>query len=104
MRLRVLAAEGGPVVLWQGAAKTVALVTALGSEVELLCAVDVNPGRHGLYLPPHGLKIVPPAALIGIQPRHVVLMNPVYLNEVQAQLDALHLATTLHTIDQLMDG
>ncbi len=103
-RLRALAAEGGPVVLWQGAAKTVALVTALGPDVDLACAVDVNPGRHWLHLPPYGLKVVPPAALVGIQPRHVVLMNPVYLNEVQAQLDALHLAATLHTIDQLMDG
>jgi hypothetical protein len=30
-------------------------------------------------------------------------MNPVYQNEVQAQLYALRLAATLHTIDQLMD-
>lgn len=98
-------ADPGGVVIWQGAAKTVSLITAIGADVPLRFAVDQNPGRHGQHLPPSGLRVQAPATLAQARPAHVVLMNPVYFTEVRTQLDAMGLqATKLHTIDTLAQG
>ncbi len=92
------------VVLWQGAAKTVGLIAALGSPEHIACAVDLSPSRHDRYLPGSGLMVRPPEALRRLSPAHVVLMNPVYRMEVATQLAALSPASQLHTINELFSG
>lgn len=100
--LSALAGDPGGVVIWQGASKTVGLVTAIGESVPLRFAVDQNTGRHGKFLPPNGMLVAPPESLREARPSHVVLMNPVYFAEVRAQLDNMGLAgARLHTIDSL---
>jgi hypothetical protein len=101
-RLDGMAREGGPIVIWQAAAKTVGLSSWLGPDAPFACAVDLNTRRHGFFLPPFGIAIRAPADLTGIQPRHVVLMNPVYEKEVGAELVRLGVTGThLQTIDRL---
>lgn len=98
-------ATPGGLVIWQGAAKTVGLLTSLGSGVPIRFAVDLNARRHGFHLPPSGLQVRAPSAIAEASPDHVVLMNPVYFNEVSAQLRAMGCADTrLHTIDSLIAG
>jgi hypothetical protein len=99
--LRELGAQGRPLVLWQGASKTVGFMSAVGEESLVDFAVDVNPRRHGQYIPPHGLQILAPEQLVGRRPKNVVLMNPVYLDEVAATLGALGIHTRLLTVDRL---
>jgi len=93
-RLNAFAAAGDPAVIWQGAAKTVSLLAAIGDDIEIDCAVDLNTSRHNLFLPPRGLEIVSPESLRDRKPAHVVLMNEVYLKEVRKILDDLGLAST----------
>jgi SAM-dependent methyltransferase len=100
-RLDRLAAEGGPLVLWQGAAKTVGFVASLRNAGRLHSAVDLSVQRHGQFLPGHGLAVHAPQTLPTIAPRYVILMNPVYLHEVGAQLDALGVKATLLTVNDL---
>lgn len=101
-RLAEMAAEGAPVVLWQGASKTVALMTLLGRDTPVDFAVDLNARRHGNYLPPFALEVRAPESLVEAKPGHVVLMNEVYMNEVRKHLDAMGLTgTTLHSINSL---
>lgn len=83
-----------PVILWQGAAKTVGLITALAEAHMIGGAVDMNPQRHGQFLPGSGLQIMPPEWLLEIRPRYVVLMNPVYLAEVRALIASLGVDAT----------
>jgi hypothetical protein len=99
--LRKLGAQGRPLVLWQGAAKTVGFMSALGEESLVDFAVDVNPRRHGQFIPPYGLQVLPPEELTRRRPKTVVLMNRVYLDEVAAMLGSLGLDTRLLTIDML---
>lgn len=96
-----LAERARPLVVWQGAAKTVGFLSALGDDGLVDCAVDLNVHRHGGYLPPFGLPVVAPEALTKLRPKDVVLMNPVYFGEVTAKLHALGLDTRLLTVDQL---
>lgn len=99
--LRKLGAEGHPLVLWQGAAKTVGFMSALGEESLVDFAVDINPRRHGQFIPPYGLQVLPPEELLRRRPKNVVLMNPVYFDEVAAMLGALGVDTRLLTVDML---
>jgi hypothetical protein len=100
-RLAAMAAGAGPVVLWQGAAKTVGFLAALQCGALVHSAVDLNPQRHGRFLPGSGLPVVPPQALLQIRPSQVVLMNPVYRSEVQALLTQLGVTANLTTVVDL---
>jgi len=100
-RLAAMAAGAGPVVLWQGAAKTVGFLAALQCGALVHSAVDLNPQRHGRFLPGSGLPVVSPHALLQIRPSQVVLMNPVYRSEVQALLRQLGVTASLTTVVDL---
>jgi SAM-dependent methyltransferase len=99
--LRKLGAQGRPLVLWQGGAKTVGFMSALGEESLVDFAVDVNPRRQGQFIPPYGLQVVAPEELVRRRPKNVVLMNSVYFGEVGAMLGSLGLDTQLLTVDML---
>ena len=58
--------------------------------------VDINPHKQGTFLPGSGLAVVPPAALTSAPPTHVIVMNPIYKDEIRAMLDDLELHPTLH--------
>ncbi len=100
-RMRV---GGDEPVLWQGAAKTVGLLAALGSAHGFSFAADLSKPRQGRYLPGSGLAVRAPEALRVAQPRNVVLMNPAYLAEVRAELHRLAPAARLYTVNQLFRG
>lgn len=99
--LRKLGAYGRPLVVWQAASKTVGFMSALGEESLVDFAVDVNPRRHGQFIPPYGLQVLAPEELTRRRPKNVVLMNPVYFDEVAAMLGALGVHTRLLTVNML---
>lgn len=99
-----LAVDSTRVVLWQGAAKTVGLVTALPDPSVIDCAVDASPARHGKFLPGSALAVHSPEKLRDLRPGHIVLMNPVYLAEVRASVRALGLGTPVHSVNDLLQS
>ncbi|MGB5010628.1 MAG: hypothetical protein WBO88_10160, partial [Candidatus Dechloromonas phosphoritropha] len=48
--------------------------------------VDINPHRHGYYLPTTGQQIVAPEFLREYQPDVVIIMNAVYRDEIGWEL------------------
>jgi hypothetical protein len=103
-RLLKLAQDGGgraPLVLWQGASKTVGFLSAVGATM-IDSAIDLSPPRHGRFLPGSGLQVHAPAELVRLQPQHVVLMNAVYLREVRAQVQALGVPCQVHPVNELL--
>jgi len=101
--LRRMSAAGRPIVVWQGAAKTVGFLAAVAGSELVHSAVDLNAQRHGKYLPGSGLPVMAPEMLRTLQPAHVVLMNPVYRSEVQSMLDGLGVSTRLTTVVELCE-
>jgi len=88
--------EGGVrAVAWGAGAKAVGFFNLAGVDDSLSCVVDVNPAKHGKFLPGTGHEIVPPEALREIAPDVVVLMNPVYTEEIRQTLVDLDLHPTL---------
>lgn len=94
-------AEQGPLVIWQGAAKTVGFLTTLGDPDSVSCAIDLNPRRHGSYLPGLMVRVMSPDAITSLHPRHVVLMNPVYVREVDSFLRGKGSDARLLTVNQV---
>lgn len=96
--LRERRQRGQRVVLWGSGSKAVAFLTTLKIQDEVGCVVDINPNKHGTYMAGTGHEIVPPAFLQGYQPDLVIVMNPIYRKEIQKDLAAMGVETTLMTV------
>lgn len=97
--VRAVARRGGSTAIWGSGSKGVAFLAALGDDAASIgCVVDINPFKHGKFMAGTGHQIVAPAHLTTYQPELVVAMNPVYLDEIQAELDRLGVTTTLRAL------
>jgi hypothetical protein len=67
----------------------------VGQHGEIDYVVDINPRKQGMYLTGSGQQIVPPAFLQEYQPNVVLVMNPVYLDEIRHTLDELKVRAEL---------
>lgn len=81
--------EGRKPVLWGAGSKCVAFLTTARLEHEVEVVVDINPHKQGQFLPATGHPVNSPERLQNYSPGVVVVMNSIYLNEVQQQLDQL---------------
>lgn len=87
----------GTLAVWGAAAKGATLVNVIDPRGELIrCLTDVNPARHGQFVPGSGHEIVPPAALLARGVSDVIVMNPNYLSEIRALLAELGADLRLH--------
>jgi hypothetical protein len=92
-------AAGQKVVLWGGGSKGVAFLTTLGQTLDdIAYAVDINPIKTGTFMAGTGQEIVAPAFLTEYRPDVVIIMNPVYREEVTADLAAMGLAPEIRTL------
>ncbi|MGH6902272.1 MAG: class I SAM-dependent methyltransferase [Geminicoccaceae bacterium] len=82
---------GQRTVLWGGGSKAVAFLTTLDVQDAVAYAVDVNPRRHGTFIAGTGQQIVAPAFLAAYRPDLILVMSPIYLPEITAELERLHL-------------
>jgi hypothetical protein len=67
----------------------VAFLTTLDVRDGVDYAVDVNPRRSGTFIAGTGQQIVAPEFLAQYRPDVVIVMSPIYLPEIRAQLDRL---------------
>jgi hypothetical protein len=82
-------------VIWGGGSKGVAFLTKLNIRDEIKYAVGVNPFKHGTYMARTGQKIVSPAFLQEYRPDIVIVMNPIYCNEIQQHLNEMGVTARL---------
>jgi len=91
-RLNELYADGRRVVVWGSGSKCVSFMSTLGVRDEIEYVVDINPFRHGKYLPGIGKKVMSPEILRKYKPDVVIVMNRIYKNEICQMLDDMGLA------------
>ena len=88
------ASFGGPIgaekreAVWGCASKGVIfslLRERAGAPIDV--AIDINPKKHGMFLPGSGLEVLPPArGLAELPPGSTIyVMNPMYAREIEAQ-------------------
>ena len=88
-------ADGRRTVIWGAGSKGVSFLTTLGIQEEIEYAVDVNPFKHDKFMAGTGQRVVSPEFLREYRPDVVIAMNPIYLEEIGAQLASLDLAPRL---------
>jgi len=94
-RLEQAKAAGEKVVIWGASSKGVAFLTSLRNGDVVEYAVDINPWKQGRFLPGAGQQIVGPDFLKDYRPDLVIPMNPIYLEEIRADLEGLGLTPEL---------
>ena len=90
-RIGAIELNGQRAVIWGSGSKAVAFLTTLKIQHQIEFVVDINPHRHGTYLAGTELKIVPPDFLREYQPDVVIVMNPIYRDEIQRELNRIGL-------------
>ena len=73
-------------------AKAVSFAALVPGSDAIEHVVDVNPGKQGSFLAGGGQEIVGPERLRELAPDAVIVMNPVYREEIEADLGRLGLA------------
>ncbi|HET7325935.1 MAG TPA: class I SAM-dependent methyltransferase [Nocardioidaceae bacterium] len=97
--VEAVSARGGRTAIWGSGSKGVAFLAALGDRSAAVgCAVDINPHKHGRFMAGTAHPIVAPAHLQQYAPELVVAMNPVYVDEIQRDLDDLGVSTNLKAL------
>jgi hypothetical protein len=87
------------VVLWGGGSKGVAFLTTLDQALnDIAYAVDINPIKAGTFMAGTGQEIVAPAFLREHRPNVVIVMNPVYREEITTDLTAMGLSPEIRTL------
>jgi hypothetical protein len=85
-------------VIWGGGSKAVSFLTTIGDGNTVEYAVDINTYRQGTFLAGSGQQIVAPVFLKNYRPDIVIVMNPVYREEIRASLDSMGVKTELMTV------
>jgi SAM-dependent methyltransferase len=90
--------EEGSVLLWGSGSKAVAFLRAVPSSDAIQHVVDVNPYRHGHFMPGTGQRIIAPQSVAAMKPRAIIVMNPIYRDEIAAELQRHDVQTELVTL------
>jgi SAM-dependent methyltransferase len=88
-KLERLNRQGRQVAVWGAGSKCVSFLSTLECEQAVQTVVDINPHQQNKCLPGSGKRIMPPEALRERRPDVVLVMNPVYRDEIGHQLGAM---------------
>jgi hypothetical protein len=97
-RMHAIKTHGRRAVLWGSGSKPVSFSTTLGIKNEISFVVDINPHKHGFYMPGTDQQIVPPKFLKKYRPDIVIVMNPIYYREIQEDLRNMGLNPEIITL------
>lgn len=101
-KLEATARKGRTTVLWGGGSKAVSFLTTVSTEDMVAAAVDINPHKRGTYLPGTGHPVIGPDDLETLNPDLVIVMNPIYMEEIRAELSARNLAPEILPITEYL--
>lgn len=82
-RSRVAAMPSGGAVVWGAGSKGITFLNLVDRERRLAGIVDINPRKVGRFVPGTAHRVLAPEELASSGIRHVVLMNPIYEDEVR---------------------
>ncbi len=95
VRLRSLQQARRTLVVWGGGSKGVSFLNVLGADSGIDYVVDLNPHKQGKYVAVTGQCVVSPEFLRTVHPTDIIVMNPLYKNEIADSVRALGLDARL---------
>jgi hypothetical protein len=94
-RLDEIARADRTVVVWGAGSKGTTFLNTVDGARSIEHVVDINPRKHGKFVAGTGQEIVPPERLTGLRPAVVIVMNPIYRDEIGATVAGLGLEAEL---------
>lgn len=88
----------GRSVVWGGGSKGVTFLNVLRSVAGIECLVDVNPNKQGRFVPVTGQEVVSPARLSQYRPTNVIVMNEIYLEEINDAVKSMGLHAVVEAV------
>ncbi|MGB5748258.1 MAG: class I SAM-dependent methyltransferase [Desulfobacterales bacterium] len=83
--------SGARPVVWGAGSKGITFMNVLPGAAAIDCVIDINPHKQGLYVPGTGQQVVSPERLPEIRPDVIIVMNPLYLDEIDQMITDLNL-------------
>ncbi len=95
-RLDAWSRDAARVVVWGGGSKGVTFLNTLdvGHDV-VKYVVDLNPNKQGQFVTGTGQEIVSPQSLAAYAPDVIVIMNPIYQDEIGREVDRMGLTSEI---------
>ena len=81
--LQKMKQQGVRVVVWGAGSKGITFLNVLHTDGLIDYVVDINPHKHGRYIPGTGQRVISPDALVDIRPQVIITMNPLYTDEIK---------------------
>ena len=94
-RLESYKKEGKRVSVWGAGSKGVTFLNALKVGEEIGNIVDLNVNKQGKFVPGTGHQVVSPDHLKQYQPDIVIVMNPIYTDEIAQSLKDMGVNATM---------
>lgn len=91
------AAEGRATAVWGAGSKGVTFLNAAGA-ASVAAVVDINPRKQGRFVAGVGLEVVSPDDLASARVDTVLVMNPIYRQEIQGMLAERNLAAEVQVV------
>jgi hypothetical protein len=90
-QLNELRASRKRAALWGAGSKGISFLNMLGVSEEIEYVIDINPRKLGKFVTGTGQQIVSPEFLKKTPPEVIIVMNPIYLREIQNMVKELDL-------------
>ena len=90
--------DDGAVAVWGAGSKGTSFLSMVPAAATVDSVVDVNPGKKGRFVPGSGHEICAPGDLADRDIAHVVVMNPIYRDEIAAELAGLGMTPGVHSM------
>lgn len=88
-------AEDVSAVLWGAGSKGVSFLNSVPGSEKLSAVIDLNPHKHGKFVPGTAHEILHPDCLKQVKPKTVIIMNPIYKEEIEQSLVRLGVSATV---------
>ena len=71
------------IALWGAGAKAVTFLNVVPGANRIGAVIDINPRKHGSFVPCTAQPVLPPEALPGYHPDIIIVLNPLYEEEIR---------------------
>jgi len=94
-QLDQLQQQGRSVVVWGAGSKGVTFLNMVGHSERVKSVVDINPRKQGMYVAGTAHPIVAPEHLHGQQSVTIIVMNPLYEDEIRQMIERMDVSAEL---------
>lgn len=90
--------EGRCLAVWGAGSKGVTFLNIVEGGAGIRHIIDINPHKQGMYVAGTGQQILPPEGLVESRTDTILVMNPLYKDEIQAYIAQLGLRAELQVV------